>query len=197
MPRKYSRHGMKRSRVYRIWCAMIQRCKNPKLPHYGRYGGRGIAVCERWANSFEAFLEDMGMPPSGTHQIDREDNDRGYEPGNCRWVTPTEQARNKGSNHALEHDGRRLTVAEWAEETKIHVQTILHRLRAGWSVERTLTESPRVGTSITYKGATKTLAEWTHVTGISANTLNYRVKCGWEPERALTTTDNRLSTRKG
>lgn len=82
-------------RVFRIWNAMKQRCHNPKQPHYERYGGRGITVCEEWRNSFEAFYRDMGDPPSPAHSIDRIDNDRGYEPGNCRWATPLEQRHNR------------------------------------------------------------------------------------------------------
>ena len=70
---------------------MIQRCDNPKASGYKNYGGRKIAVCARW-REFENFLADMGERPPGT-SIDRRDNDRGYESGNCRWVTSTEQAR--------------------------------------------------------------------------------------------------------
>ena len=82
-------------RVYRIWNAMRQRCHNPNQPHYERYGGRGITVCDEWRKSFEAFYRDMGDPPSPDHSIDRIDNDRGYEPGNCRWATAAQQNRNQ------------------------------------------------------------------------------------------------------
>lgn len=82
------------SSEYGSWCGMKGRCHNKKDKAYKWYGGRGISVCERWRDSFEAFYEDMGPKPSPELSIDRIDNDGNYEPGNCRWATAKQQTRN-------------------------------------------------------------------------------------------------------
>ena len=88
-------HGMTGTQIHRTWITIVHRCHSPGSKDYPRYGGRGIRVCDRWRDSFEAFLADMGERPSQRHSIDRIGNDRGYEPGNCRWATVGQQARNK------------------------------------------------------------------------------------------------------
>lgn len=94
--KKYSTtHGRHGTPEYRVWRGMRTRCYYENTPQYKNYGGRGIKVCNRWKESFENFYEDMGDKPTPKHQLDRIDNDGNYEPNNCRWVTPSENALNK------------------------------------------------------------------------------------------------------
>lgn len=118
---------------------MRQRCENPESTQWPHYGGRGIKVCERWA-SFENFLADMGEKPTDKRTLDRLDNAKGYEPGNCRWATAKEQMNNQRRNRLITYNGRTQTMAQWSAETGIKPHTILARLsHYGWTVERTLT----------------------------------------------------------
>lgn len=90
------KHGAWKTTEYTIWSQMKQRCHNTNNPNYHKYGGRGIAVCHRWQDSFQAFLDDMGKRPSLAHTLDRFPNNNGdYELGNCRWATIDQQAVNK------------------------------------------------------------------------------------------------------
>lgn len=136
-PRQKKRRRMVESRrpERKVLQGMIQRCHNPKNPSFRDYGARGISVCERWRDSFDAFLRDVGPRPSVHHTIERIDNDRSYEPGNCIWATRAEQNRNTRQNAHLTIDGRTQCRAAWAAESGIPAKTIRDRIeRLGWSV---------------------------------------------------------------
>lgn len=122
-------HGLSGTSEYNIWKALKQRCYNPNELHYADYGGRGILICDRWLNSFENFIEDMGNKPSPTHSIDRIDNDGNYEPSNCKWSTKAEQGRNKRNNRWIEHNGVTKHLQGWADHLSIQVSTLHSALK--------------------------------------------------------------------
>lgn len=125
-------------KIYLAFSAMIARCHNPSVESYSRYGGRGIQVCDRWRHSFDNFIADMGPKPTESHTIERVDNDRGYEPGNCTWATRGEQASNRRSNRYVECRGERLTVTQWASRLGVSPGTLSYRVRNGWDDERAI-----------------------------------------------------------
>lgn len=128
-----------RSQERGIWRKMIARCRPDGD---ARYGGRGIRVCDRWANSFEAFYADMGPRPSPGHTLDRENNDGDYEPGNCRWATRAEQDRNKSTNVKLSANGDEAIIADWARRLGISRTAVTMRIKAGWSPHEAATAPP-------------------------------------------------------
>jgi len=136
------KHGLTRTRLYKIWSNMLERCNNPKRRVYPYYGGRGIEVCERW-RIFENFLADMGHEPKG-YTLDRINVDGNYEPGNCRWASRKEQARNTRRNNVITFNGKSLSLSEWEDELGISQSVLGQRLRAGWTPEDALTRPLRV-----------------------------------------------------
>lgn len=122
-------HGMRRTRAWAIWSLMVQRCTNPRNPAWPNYGGRGIRVCVEWMQ-FASFIRDMGPPPEGL-TLERINNERGYEPGNCRWATRTEQARNKRTNRIVELGGVSMPLVVWCELLGLKYWTVHARLRRG------------------------------------------------------------------
>lgn len=132
-------HGRVKSPEYQCWAGMLRRCFTPSVKSYSDYGGRGITVCNEWTQSFEAFCRDMGPRPSLAHSIDRYPDPNGnYEPSNCRWGTPEQQANNRRSNKFIEFNGESLTLAEAAAKHGMALNTFWARLKSGWSVERAL-----------------------------------------------------------
>ena len=140
------RHGHamsnNRSKIYRTWVYMIQRCNNPNNQEYKHYGGRGIKVCEAWMK-FECFLQDMGERPDGM-SIDRINNNKGYAKENCKWSTPKEQARNTRRNKLITINGITKCLAEWCEiYQKPYARTNQRINRYKWMPEEALEIVPR------------------------------------------------------
>jgi len=132
----WAKHGREGSKPYLAWHAMKQRCDNPRHKFFSLYGGRGIKYEPRWAD-FVEFFKDMGEPQPGM-TLDRIDNDLGYSKENCRWVPMKVQCNNRRSNVFVEWNGRRQTIAQWAEEVGIERKTLGYRIRAGWEATRAL-----------------------------------------------------------
>jgi hypothetical protein len=127
------RHGRTGTPEFTAWIEMRRRCRPSSRVDYPRWGGRGIQVCERW-QLFENFYADMGDRPDGC-TLDRIDNSGHYEPGNVRWATKREQARNRRTNRFVIVKGEPMTIAEAAERFGVPATTIQSRLRHNWSEE--------------------------------------------------------------
>ena len=150
----HATHGMSYTPEWHSWMAMRQRCHYPSSINYPNYGGRGIKVCDRWMNSFEAFYKDMGPRPEGM-SLERVDNDKDYSPDNCTWATTPEQGTNQRTNRLITHDGETLTMMQWSRRTGLSKHVIYRRLKKGWSIEKTLTtplHATRIGNQNARKG---------------------------------------------
>jgi hypothetical protein len=133
-------YGKRGNPTRNAWREMWKRCTNPRSKSFAWYGARGIAVCERW-RSFENFLADMGPRPLGL-SLDRVDNDRGYEPGNCRWATASEQANNTRRTVRITAEGVTLPRSVWVRRSGLSLSTVRHRVAAGWTAEEALGTGP-------------------------------------------------------
>lgn len=128
-------HGMFYTAEYRLWSNIIDRCENPNNPSFSRYGGRGIRLCAEWRISFDAFFAGVGNKPGWANSLDRVDNDKGYDPGNVRWSTHKEQARNKSNTVRVIVDGETICVAELCERNGLPASRVRGRLKAGYSLD--------------------------------------------------------------
>lgn len=134
-------HGKSGTAEYNIWNRIKDRCSNLKDK---RYGGRGIEMCEEWVEDYIAFFSYMGERPSSLHSIERIDNNGNYEPGNCRWATKKEQARNRVSNVFVTYKGEHKCINEWAEILNMNQMTLWSRIfRYKWGIEKSFTHPKR------------------------------------------------------
>lgn len=191
------------------WTNMLTRVRNANTKRAERWHGRGIGVCKRWENSFDAFLDDMGKRPPDKTSLDRIDNDQGYwcghpdcpecsatnRPRNCRWADAKEQGNNQERTIYLTWNGETHCLKEWADITGIDYQCLWTRYSKGWSPEQILGQQsgeplrqtrPSRAVRIEHDGKNLTFSEWSAETGIPAKTISARYYWGWEPERIVT-----------
>lgn len=136
-------HGKSNTATYKVWCGIRKRCFNPADQAFDNYGGRGITLCARW-QTFENFLADMGERPFKAAQIDRQDNNGNYEPGNCKWSTASEQARNRRNNIMITINGETKCLLDWVlHYGVVDYATASARIRQlKWEPKRAVTEPP-------------------------------------------------------
>jgi hypothetical protein len=130
---KHGHCSEKKSGEYLAWQGMVQRCHRPKNKGFHRYGKRGIYVADEWRADFVAFISYIGPRPSPKHSIDRKDNNGHYVPGNVRWATKQEQARNRSDNVHVVIDGKEMLLVEASEQFNIPAKIIRDRIKDGWS----------------------------------------------------------------
>lgn len=136
-------HGQSRSSLYRLWSGIRSRCHNPNATGFDRYGGKGIALCQRW-HDFEAFAADIPPRPSALHSLDRIDPYGDYEQSNVRWATAEEQANNRRDNHIVIYRGVKMSLRKAARHPLCRVSrhTVVRRLKKGWPVEDAIERPP-------------------------------------------------------
>ena len=145
------------SGTYSSWRAMLGRCLKPTDAGYARYGAIGATVCSEWIHSFDSFYECMGERPPG-FTLDRIDNAIGYTPENCRWASRVDQLKNRKVTITITHDGKTMTMVEWAEHLRVPYRILYSRIRIlGLSPEKALTADRlipprRHGTNSMYAG---------------------------------------------
>ena len=143
-----TKHGMTHHPAFGVWHAMKQRCQDKNHPAYKNYGGRGIAVCEAWDKSFEAFWQDMGPTYKRGLELDRIDNNGNYEPENCRWTTKKVNANNRRKSVIINSkEYGKISVDEFSKKTGIPKSTIHYRINAGWPIEL-LSATPDVANKV-------------------------------------------------
>lgn len=139
MKKGHYTHGLGKPKTYSHWVNMKTRCLNKNNVKYKNYGGRGITICDEWINNFANFhywALNNGFEEGLS--LDRIDVNGNYEPNNCRWITMTEQAKNKRNNKNITYKGLTMNCAEWSKYLGLGKETVRERFKKGWNIERTL-----------------------------------------------------------
>ncbi len=193
----HKKHGLRYSPLYSVWSGMVQRCHNAKSESYKNYGGRGIFVCNEWREDFALFHEWANANGyKNSLQIDRIDNNNGYEAKNCRFVTPKENSNNRRNNRIICFNGESKTITQWAELHEMNVSVVKERFyQLNWDFRKALTTPVRDENGhmtrlviLTLNGVSKPISHWSKILNIGAETIRRRIfNYGWSHEKALTT----------
>lgn len=189
---EFTNMARRHEKEYRIWKNLKSRCYSPSLSDKN-YQKRKIQVCDRWINSYENFLTDMGKCPEN-HSLDRINNNGDYSPENCRWADHKTQASNRGSFNILyTYKGETKVLKEWARTLGIKYTTLYNRLfRDNLAFEEAISFSKDL---LEYKGERKSAIEWSQITGIPVSNIYDRKSKGWEIERIFTTPVKKSSVK--
>ena len=181
---KYEQHRLSHIPEYSNWQAMKSRCYNTKNKKYPRYGGRGIKVCDKWFNSFEAFYSDMGPRPTTDHTIDRINNDGNYKPSNCKWSTPLEQAYNRENNvlGISPLTGETNHLLKLSEELGINKETIRSRIKNGRPLDIPVQVNNK---EYNYNGTLYKLDMLANFAKVPKSILRDRLRSGWDVSKAV------------
>ena len=187
----YNRHGLSKHPLYEVWSSIKKRCYNKNAKCYHRYGGRGIFMCEEWKNDFKMFYDwAINNGYQTGLEIERKNNNKGYWPRNCKWITHYEQMSNTNQNRFITYNNKTQTVMQWSRETGIGESTIRQRLDDyKWSIEKTLTTPARnIDISkILFNNKEQSLSDWCKELNLNYFAIWNRLAKGWSIEKTLTT----------
>lgn len=154
------KHGLSSHPSFARYIDMMARCYTESHAEYKNYGGRGISVCDRWRDSVENFILDIGSPPTKLHSIDRRDNDGNYSPNNVRWASKKEQSINRRITKMYTNGGTTMCAADWGRKLGMTKKGVLDRIKDGWPIDLALT------TPAIEKGKHKRGEKWQQSQGI-------------------------------
>ena len=182
---KNRKHNLTNTRLFNIWHNMKQRCFDKNCKSYKYYGNRGIIMCKDWKDNFINFYNwSVNNGYDNNLSIDRIDNNRNYEPSNCRWVNNKVQANNRRSNHIIEYNNQKHTLKEWSEILNIDYDKLKSKIRYqdldGIINNNYLYKNKKY---ITYKNITKTVKEWSKILNISYSCLSARIRRNWDLDK--------------
>lgn len=168
---------------YRIWKSMKSRCYSPSQTK-GYYKKDNIQVCERWKNSFENFIEDMGMMPSEEYSIERIDYNKDYCPENCKWILQKEQSKNRRNILIYTYDGKTMILKDWARYLGLSYSMLHKRIKKGVPFEQAI-KPDCYGRLVEINGEKKTVSEWCEFYNLNKGDVFSRINRGWSREDAL------------